>query len=131
LWVVSVRYSQSKTDIQQVYECLSRLGLSSFGFRNWTSTIRNLVTVHPDYREMGDWPGRREISDLSYQDTDSIFTRLLIEMGYLDENVWAGATPQYLFEVKTTTGLLGDRFFMSSNQVRLVSTSINAFEETH
>ncbi|CZR67410.1 uncharacterized protein PAC_17309 [Phialocephala subalpina] len=102
------------------YECLANLALSSFGWHNWTSTIRKEVLIHPEYRDMGAWPGRRETSDLLYDDTRSMLTRYLINAGYLDENVWAGATPKYLIEVKTTTGRFGDRFYMSSNQFRLM-----------
>lgn len=50
-----------------------------------------------------------------------MLTRHLIDAGYLDENVWAGATPEYLIEVKTTTGNFDDRFYISSNQFGLVS----------
>ncbi len=69
---------------------------------------------------MGPWPGRREISDLLYEDQSGMLTAHLINAGYLDRHVWAGATPRYLIEVKTTTGNYDDRFFMSSNQFRLV-----------
>jgi hypothetical protein len=70
---------------------------------------------------MGAWPGRYEISDLLYRDAWSMLTRHLINAGYLDENVWAGATPEYLIEVKTTSGNFDDRFYISSKQFRLVS----------
>jgi hypothetical protein len=56
-----------------------------------------------------------------------MLTRYLINAGYLDENVWASATPEYLIEVKTTTGDLGDRFYMSSNQFRLVGQGFHFF----
>ena len=69
---------------------------------------------------MGAWPGRRETSDFTYKDANSILTRFLINAGYLDANVWANATPEYLIEVKTTTGDFSDRFYMSANQYRMV-----------
>jgi hypothetical protein len=111
----------SYSAVSQVYECLKSLGLSSFGPHNWTSTIRKEVLVHPEYRAMGAWPGRHETSDLLYGDAWSMLTRHLINAGYLDENVWAGATPEYLIEVKTTPGNFDDRFYISSNQFCLVS----------
>jgi hypothetical protein len=74
---------------------------------------------------MGAWPGRRETSDLLYRDARSVLTRYLINAGYLDENVWAGATPEYLIEVKTTTGNFDDRFYMSNKQFRLVGQHIH------
>ena len=67
---------------------------------------------------MGAWPGRRETSNLMYNDTDRILTRYLINADYLDTNIWADATPWYLMEVKTTTGDFSDRLYMSSNQYR-------------
>jgi hypothetical protein len=73
---------------------------------------------------MPPWPGRRETSDIVFDDTDSILTSLLIETGYLDEEVWTGAEPRYFIEVKTTTGECGDRFFMSNNQYRMVRETI-------
>lgn len=79
------------------------------------------MLIHPNYRGRSAWPGRRETSDLLYQDTWSALTRHLIDTGYLSGNVWAGATPEYLIEVKTTTGNCDDRFYMSSSQFRLVS----------
>lgn len=76
--------------------------------------------MHPRYSNMPPWPHRRETSDIVYDDINSRLTRLLIQAGYLDENIWADAEPQYLIEVKTTTGDCGDRFFLSSNQYRMV-----------
>lgn len=70
---------------------------------------------------MGAWPGQREISDIRYVDTESRLTQYLIDAGYLDTDVWARATPEYLIEVKTTSHEVDERFFMSSNQFRLVS----------
>jgi hypothetical protein len=74
---------------------------------------------------MGPWPGRREISDLTYKDDWSRLTRFFINAGYLDENVWVDAQPEYLIEVKTTTKDLTDRFYMSSSQYRLVSACLH------
>jgi hypothetical protein len=70
---------------------------------------------------MGAWPGRYETSDFLYGDAWSMLTRHLINAGYLDGNVWAGATPEYLIEVKTTTGNSDGRFYISGTQFRLVS----------
>lgn len=91
-----------------------------FGRGNWRSTIRHLVTVHPNYRGMRSWD-ERETSDIVYRDTGSRLTRLLIRLGYLDI-IWTGSEPEYLIEVKTTTGNCADRFFMSHNQYNLVQS---------
>jgi hypothetical protein len=96
----------------------------SFSWDNWTSTIKNRVLIHPNYSERERWPGQREISDIRFNDTRSFLTQHLINGGYLDGDVWSGATPEYFIEVKTTTGDCGDRFFMSSNQYRLVSAAL-------
>jgi hypothetical protein len=97
------------------------MNLPSFGYEKWCSTIRTEVAIHPLYSDMGHWPGR-ETSDIVYKDIDSILTTFLIDAGYLDQNVWTGATPKYFIEVKTTTGEYRDRFFMSANQYRMVCT---------
>jgi hypothetical protein len=60
-----------------------------------------------------------ETSDIVYADTTSQLTQILIRLGYL-ENEWRGAKPEYLIEVKTTTGDYSDRLFMSKNQYRMV-----------
>ena len=60
------------------------------------------------------WEGS-ETADITYRDVRSVFTSLLIEKGYLEE-VWREARPNYFIEVKTTTGLCGDRFFLSTGQ---------------
>jgi hypothetical protein len=112
--------------ILQVYELLVKLLSPSFDWSNWTSTIKSHVLIHPEYFGRAPWPGRRETSDLRYDDRERILTRHLIRTGYLDGNVWSEATPEYFIEVKATTGDCGDRFFMSSNQYRMVSSSFKS-----
>jgi hypothetical protein len=113
--------------ILQVYELLVKLLSPSFDWSNWTSTINSHVLIHPEYFGRAPWPGRRETSDLRYNDRERFLTRHLIRAGYLDGNVWSEATPEYFIEVKTTTGDCGDRFFMSSKQYRMVSSSFKSF----
>jgi hypothetical protein len=106
-----------------VYELLLTLFLPSFDWDNWTSTIKRHVLAHQEYSHEAPWPGQRETSDLRYNDRGGLLTRYLIEAGYLDRDVWSEATPEYLIEVKTTTGHCESRFFMSRNQYRMVSSS--------
>jgi len=80
--------------------------------------MRQLVTVHPNYRGMASWD-EPETSDIVYTDTNSHLTRLLIRLGYLDV-IWNESEPEYFIEVKTTTGNCADRFFMSYNQYNMV-----------
>lgn len=68
---------------------------------------------------MEHWPGR-ETADIVYNDQKGAFTDLLIQEGFLDGDIWSGATPEYFIEVKTTTGECNDRFFMSNSQVERV-----------
>ena len=77
----------------QVFEFFKTLNLPSFDYANWTSTIRRQVLVHPNSQAMGAWAGRRETSDLWYQDTESILTQNLIDMGYLNAETWNEAAP--------------------------------------
>ncbi|EPE32824.1 ATPase of HSP90 chaperone/DNA topoisomerase II/histidine kinase [Glarea lozoyensis ATCC 20868] len=103
-----------------VYEMLLGVLRPHFGEDNWRSTIRRFVTVHPNYRDMLPWNGQ-ERSDIVYQDTDGRLTLLLVALGYLDI-IWEGTEPEYLIEVKTTTGNCADRFFMSTNQYNMMQT---------
>jgi hypothetical protein len=80
--------------------------------------MRQLVTVHPNYRGMASWD-EHETSDIVYTDTNSHLTRLLIRLGYLDI-IWNESEPEYFIEIKTTTGNCADRFFMSYNQYNMV-----------
>jgi hypothetical protein len=100
----------------RAFEILSRLSLPGFSRDNWASTIRTEVVIHPRYSTMGAWPGRRETADITYDDTDSVFTSLLIEKGYLVDQVWRGARPKYFIEVKTTIGEFDNRLFLNNGQ---------------
>ncbi|KAL1870869.1 hypothetical protein Daus18300_004958 [Diaporthe australafricana] len=100
-----------------VFELLSRLnpGLPKFTEENWQSTIRHHVCVHPAYASMSSWK-KEEVSDITYEDTQGILTDLLIRKNYLDRDKWAGKTPHYFIEVKTTTSACNAPFFMSKAQ---------------
>ena len=71
---------------------------------------------------MDDWPGK-ETADITYQDQSGVLTSILIAKGYLEEQFWRDARPEYFMEVKTTTGKYTDRFYISSNQNKLVCRS--------
>ncbi|KAL4958989.1 uncharacterized protein BDV14DRAFT_22393 [Aspergillus stella-maris] len=99
-----------------VFELLSQLdpALPGFSRMNWQSTIRRLVNVHPDYRDLEPWDGR-ETADITYSDTEGVLTSLLMEKGYLD-NRYAGGIPRYYIEVKSTTSSWDTPFYMSNAQ---------------
>jgi hypothetical protein len=105
----------------QAFEVLSHLETQLPGFdlstdrQNWASTIRKHVTIHNDYRDLEAWNGA-ETADIVYSDTSGEFTKLLIDNGYLDSEVWRNARPKYFLEVKTTTKECGTRFFLSKSQ---------------
>ncbi|CRG88031.1 Cadherin-89D [Talaromyces islandicus] len=100
-----------------VFELLLQFGLPGFNRQNWKSRIRKEVQVHPEYHDLTPW-SREEISDISYIDSESVLTDLLIENGYLSANQWRGKTPEYLIEVKSTTGVCDKAFYMSKSQYR-------------
>jgi hypothetical protein len=77
------------------------------------------VIVHENYRDMTPWRGV-ETADIIYDDTEGGLTQLLITNGYLDESIWARATPKYFLEVKTTTKECATRFFLSKSQYQRV-----------
>jgi len=94
-----------------------------FSEKNWESTIRSYVTVHPEYANMLPWAGR-ETADITYKDGNGALTRLLAENGYLnrlDPNFVSQARPFYFIEVKSTTGPCETPFFMSNSQYQRVS----------
>ncbi|KAL3476148.1 hypothetical protein BJX99DRAFT_270598 [Aspergillus californicus] len=105
-----------------VFELLSRLNpaLPGFSQANWQSTIRKYASIHEDYADLLPWSGR-ETADIRYTDTEGVFTSLLITKGYLSES-WAGKTPEYYLEVKSTTSSVDTRFFMSDSQYHRMHT---------
>lgn len=114
-------------DNAQVFELFSALSpaLTGWGRANWESRIRRFVSVHPRYRNLEPWNGT-ETADLTYNDVQGELTPLLIECGYLREEEWSGARPQYFLEVKTTTGPAQNAFYMSKHQYRRVSQADDA-----
>lgn len=69
---------------------------------------------------MKPWYGG-ETADITYDDTEGIFTALLIDHGYFDAEEWRDKHPKYYIEVKTTTGPLRTPFYMSKYQYERVS----------
>ncbi|KAL3457946.1 hypothetical protein BJX64DRAFT_267650 [Aspergillus heterothallicus] len=98
-----------------VFELLLRESLPGYSHANWRSTIRKEVSVHPEYQDLRPWYGS-ETADIVYYDTQSAFTRALVDMGFLQGEGWLDATPTYYIEVKTTKGGCSDAFFMSRSQ---------------
>jgi hypothetical protein len=103
----------------QVFELLNSLSLPGFTLGNWQSKIRDRVNVHERYERLRNWDGRRETTDLVYQDQNSSLTQLLIGKGYLS-SAWTGRSPEYFIEVKTTLGSLDNTFYCSQNQCDLM-----------
>jgi hypothetical protein len=104
---------------------LKSLGSSLPGFcwPNWTSNIKQLVKIHPDYEAMEVWGGGAEVSDLQYTDASGVFTALLIEKGHLSSAKWAGKRPSYYFEVKSTPRACNEPFYMGGSQYKKVKLS--------
>jgi hypothetical protein len=107
-----------------VFTILSCIRDLEFDLQHWRSGIRGYAEVLPEYRGLRAWPGR-ETSDLVYDDINGVFTRLMISLGYLNADYWAGKTPRYYIEVKCTTGACETPCIVSQHQVDLVS----AFKE--
>lgn len=83
---------------------------------NWTSRIKGLVKVHPDYESMKLWNGFEELADLEYHDTTGVFTKFMTEKGHLPRAQWEGKTPTYYFEVKSTPRACDAEFYMGGAQ---------------
>ncbi|KAK7424668.1 hypothetical protein QQZ08_008551 [Neonectria magnoliae] len=123
----SIRF-RSKTQLERdkmigaagelyVFELLKSLdpSIPDFSMENWQSTIRDYVKVHAEYSYITRWPGNRETADIVYADTTGALTKVLIDHDYLHVS-WEDARPNYLLEVKTTTGPCKTPFFMSRRQ---------------
>ncbi|KAE8403244.1 hypothetical protein BDV37DRAFT_283851 [Aspergillus pseudonomiae] len=101
----------------QVFEVLSRLrpNLPGFSRESWQSTIRQYIQLHEDYIDLQPWCGR-ETADLVYTDSEGILTSFLIAKGYLSSEMWAGKSPRFYLEVKSTTSSCETPFYMSKYQ---------------
>ena len=91
---------------------------------NWESSIRHLVTVHPNYKDLGHRTQIEE-ADIVYVDTNGKFLAWLQQQdtrGLLD---WltkpVGQPRKYFIEVKTTTLECDAIFHMSTPQFERVS----------
>ena len=112
----------------QAFEILSRLEtkLPKFDRGNWQSTSRKYVKMHENYEGMKQRKGT-ETADITYDDIEGEFTKLLIADGYLDESIWADAKPMYFLEVKATTKECATRLFLSKAQHRRVSLLVENY----
>ncbi|TRX99079.1 hypothetical protein FHL15_000421 [Xylaria flabelliformis] len=98
--------------VSQVYELLlTNVGLP---LSCWKSKIKQYVTEHPKYAKMEPWTGDKT-ANFVYFDVDNSLSTLLIDGGYLEKR-WAGKSPTYYIDVKTTTGGCDDPFLMSKSQ---------------
>lgn len=62
-----------------------------------------------------------ETADITYDDTEGEFTKLLVANNYLDGSIWASAKPKYFLEVKATTKECATRLFLSKSQHKRVN----------
>lgn len=76
------------------------------------------MTVHEDYSGMKAWHGGGSV-DITYDDTEGVFTKSLVENSHLDD-IWINAMPKYYPEVKTTTKECNARFSASKSQSQIV-----------
>jgi hypothetical protein len=109
-----------------VFEELSALNLADFTRNNWRSTIRGELSRYHRYAGIANWEGR-ETADIVYKDCDGRLTRWLkgnctggYPAGFRNRD-FAEHPIEYYFEVKSTTGACGSRFFLSTGQYKLVS----------
>ena len=111
-----------------MFELLSNLNptLPCFGRENWQSRIRHHATIHPEYSDLTVFAGR-ETSDIVYDDASGILTELLITKGHLSNTHWAGKTPRYYIEVKSTLDRCETPFYVSDDQAERVSGQLSRF----
>ncbi|CAG5182746.1 uncharacterized protein ALTATR162_LOCUS10314 [Alternaria atra] len=108
-----------------VFEELSALNLADFTRNNWRSTIRGELSRYHGYAGIANWEGR-ETADIVYKDCDGRLTRWLkgnctggYPAGFRNRD-FAEHPIEYYFEVKSTTGACGSRFFLSTGQYKLM-----------
>jgi hypothetical protein len=97
----------------QIYH-LYRRRIDDWTYSNWTSRLR-VEDGHP--RFSGE---ERRFADFTYRDRSGQMRRLLREVGVELDAEWSSSTTFHL-EVKTTLGPDCEPFFVSQNQVDLVS----------
>lgn len=102
---------------------LKSLCLPDFDESNWTSVIRNKVSVCDRYHDLEPWTGRFETSDIIYTDDDGSLRDALTARGYLSPGLRVRVDATYFFEVKTTTGECNTPFTLTSSQCRQVSST--------
>jgi hypothetical protein len=103
-----------------VFKILSSIPDLGLDLDNWRSGIRGYARVLPEYAGLRPWP-ERETSDIVYDDINGTLTRLMISLGYLNADKWAGKIPKYYIEVKCTREGCATPLIVSHNQVNLVS----------
>ncbi|KAE9369948.1 hypothetical protein N431DRAFT_381328 [Stipitochalara longipes BDJ] len=107
-----------------VFKILSSIHDLEFDLDNWRSNIRGYARVLPEYAGLRAWP-EDETSDIVYDDINGVLTRLMISLGYLNADHWAGKTPKYNIEVKCTMGDCAMPCFVGQKQVNLMESSTN------
>lgn len=89
--------------------------------RDWTSGLRGWARLYEDYKGLSEYT-KREVSDITYDDGyDGSMTEWFVSKGCERARSWLAAPPTYHVEVKTTTVDCEERFYVSNNQVKLVS----------
>ena len=96
----------------QIYALFER-NVSDWSFENWTSRLR-VENGHPPFTER-----ERDFTDFTYLDTHGHMKEFLLRAG-LDLNPAYASNTTYHLEVKTTTGGVGEIFYVSQNQVNMV-----------
>ena len=98
----------------KVFALLSDLLGDSFGPDNWTSEARGIVEGLTPFE--GD-----SLGDFTYDDHDGSLTKTWYEGDPEALEAWAGRSPTYHIEVKSTAGTAQEPFQMSRHQLDIVS----------
>jgi hypothetical protein len=100
-----------------VFEYLNGLNLPGFGLHSWVSSIRDRVSVHPDYCGIEKVSDGAALADIEYADYEGKLTEFLIKKGHLEQGLWAHERPRYHLEVKATTSAnWQEPFYLSKAQ---------------
>ncbi|KAM6516418.1 hypothetical protein FALCPG4_014601 [Fusarium falciforme] len=95
-----------------IYSLFER-NVSDWSFQHWTSRLR-VENGHPPFTGL-----ERDFSDFTYLDTHGHMKEFLLQAG-LDLNPAYASNTTYHLEVKTTTGGVGEIFYVSQNQVNMM-----------
>jgi hypothetical protein len=83
------------------------------------------VRLQKGYHNLQNWSGK-ETTSIVYDDTEGLFTQLLVNQGYISRPWWVSKRPKYYIDVKATTRFWTSPFSVTQDQIDLMEGEVNA-----